>query len=105
MTMHQLGPVGGFQDGLGQCGHSVTDLRFYLPPRKVLRNCIRHLLKISWAMTVHFERSMVSLEKTKNIIKGIDPCRVGGIGSARRHDGGRPRDKASIAVRTTRSAF
>ena len=48
MTMHQLGPVGGFQDGLGQCGHSVTDLRFYLPPRKVLKNRIRHLLKISW---------------------------------------------------------
>jgi hypothetical protein len=33
--------------------------------------------------------------------KWIDPGRLGGIGSARRHDGGRPRDRMSIAVLTS----
>ncbi len=41
----------------------------------------------------------------KTFTKWIDPRRVSGIGSARRHDGGRPRDRQSIAVRTTRLAF
>ena len=54
----------------------------------------------------HNQRLGLDLKKLhKNLTKGIDPCRGVGIGSARRHDGGRPRDKASIAVRTTRSAF
>ena len=38
---------------------------------------------------------------SKNSTKWIDPRRRVGIGSARRHDGGRPRDKASIAVLTS----
>jgi len=33
--------------------------------------------------------------------KWIDPCLGSGLGSARRHDGGRPRDKLSIAVITS----
>ena len=37
---------------------------------------------------------------SKNFTKWIDRGRVRGIGSARRHDGGRPRDKASIEVLT-----
>lgn len=37
----------------------------------------------------------------KNTTKWIDPSRVRGLGSARRHDGGRPRDKLSIAVLTS----
>jgi len=36
----------------------------------------------------------------KNMTKWIDPWRGAGIGSARRHDGGRPRDRMSIAVLT-----
>ena len=38
---------------------------------------------------------------SKNTTKWIDPCRGGGLGSARRHDGGRPRDRMSIAVLTS----
>ena len=37
----------------------------------------------------------------KNITKWIDPRCCAGIGSARRHDGGRPRDRVSIAVLTS----
>ena len=44
----------------------------------------------------HFEENYLEI-----MTKWIDRGRLGGIGSARRHDGGRPRDRMSIAVLTS----